>query len=242
VMGLASDSQALAFQRDAFAERYQVVAFDNRDAGRSERASEDYRVADLAQDALALADALGLGTFHLLGISLGSAAAQHVALAAPERVRTLTLAATWARFAPAWARLRARTWEREATRGSREELLEEFMLLTTTEPLFEDEDAVEAMKQGALDDPHPQELDALVRQMRAFEHHDTLDRLPELTVPTHVIAGDRDLLIPPWKGEEVAQRIPGATLTVLRGAGHAMNAERAPEFNAAVLAFLDANS
>ncbi len=242
IMGLASDSQGFAPQRAALAERHRVVLFDNRDAGRSARADVDYTVQDMATDTLGVADALELDRFHLLGISLGSAVAQHVALAAPERVRTLTLAATWARFAPAWARLRARTWEREAVRGSREELLEEFLLLTATEPAFEDEDGIAEMLKLALENPYPQELDALIRQMRAMEHHDVLDRLPELRIPTHVIAGERDVLIPPWKGQEVADAIPGATFTLLRGAGHAMNAERAEEFNAAVLGFLDANS
>ncbi len=239
VMGLASDSQAFGMQLDPLAARMQVVLFDNRDVGRSSRAEADYAVTDMATDTLALADALELPRFHLLGVSLGSAIAQHVALRAPERVRSLTLAATWARFAPAWARLRAWTWEREAVRGSREELLDELMLLTLTERVFESEAGIAEMKRMNLENPHPQELEAMLRQMRAMEHHDVLDRLPELTMPAHVIAADRDLLIPPWKGEEVAQRIPGSRLTVLRGVGHAMNLERADEFNAAVLGFLE---
>lgn len=238
VMGLASDSQAFGMQFDALAADFQVVVFDNRDVGRSSRCQADYAVADMAADTLALADALGLRDFHLLGISLGSAVAQHVALRAPERVRSLTLAATWARFAPAWARLRAHTWEREALRGSREELLEELMLLTLSERVFESDEGIAQMKRMSLDNPHPQQLDALIRQMRAMEHHDVLDRLDELRMPVHVIAGDRDLLIPPWKSEEVAERVPDSTLTVLRGVGHAMNMERADEFNAAVLGYL----
>ena len=242
VMGLASDSQGFAPQRATLAGRYRVIVFDNRDAGRSSRAEVDYAVEDMATDTLGLADALELDRFHLLGISLGSAVAQHVALRAPDRVRTLTLAATWGRFAPAWARLRAKTWEREAVRGSREELLEEFLLLTATEPAFESEADIAELLRLALENPYPQELDALIRQMRAMEHHDVLDRLAELRMPTHVLAGERDVLIPPWKGAEVVERIPDATFTLLEGTGHAMNAERADEFNAAVLGFLDANS
>ncbi|MEJ7892630.1 MAG: alpha/beta hydrolase [Solirubrobacteraceae bacterium] len=58
-------------------------------------------------------------------------------------------------------------------------------------------------------------------------------------MPVHVIAGERDLLIPPWKSEEVAQYVADASLTVLRGIGHAMNLERVDQFNAAVLDWLD---
>ena len=57
-------------------------------------------------------------------------------------------------------------------------------------------------------------------------------------MPVHVIAGDRDLLIPPWKSEEVAERVEDSTLTILRGIGHSMNLERAEQFNTAVLDWL----
>ena len=53
-----------------------------------------------------------------------------------------------------------------------------------------------------------------------------------------VIAGDRDMLIPLWKSEEVAEHIDDATVTVLRGIGHAMNMERVDEFNDAVIGWL----
>ena len=95
VMGLASDTLAWALQVPAFAERHQTIVFDNRDVGQSSMADGPYEISDMAQDALALADALELDSFHLLGVSMGGAIAQEMALAAPERIRTLTLAVTW---------------------------------------------------------------------------------------------------------------------------------------------------
>ena len=82
-------------QVQAFAAAYRTVIFDNRDAGQSSMADSDYEIADMARDALALADDLELDTFHLLGVSMGGAIAQEIALQAPERVRTLTLAVTF---------------------------------------------------------------------------------------------------------------------------------------------------
>lgn len=238
VMGLASDHRAWGLQLPAFAERFRTIVFDNRDTGRSTMVEEDYDLADLATDTLGLADALGLDRFHLLGISLGSAVAQHVALRAPERVRTLTLAATWGGTARAFAEMRAAVWEREVRRSTTEEWLEEMMLLTLSERMFESEEALAEIKRMTLEDPHPQPTEALIRQIRATSRHDLRDRLGELRMPVHVIAGDRDVLIPAWKAEEVAERIENATLTVLRGIGHAMNMERAEQFNAAVLDWL----
>jgi pimeloyl-ACP methyl ester carboxylesterase len=238
VMGLATDHQGWGLQLPAFAERFRTIVFDNRDTGQSTMSEDDYEVTDLADDALGLADALELDAFHLLGISLGSAVAQHVALRAPERIRTLTLAATWGGTAPAYARMRAGVWEREVRRSTAEEWLEEMMLLTLSEALFENEDALAEIKRMTLENPHPQPTDALIRQIRATSRHDVRDRLGELRMPVHVIAGDRDVLIPVWKSEEVAERVEGSTLTVLRGIGHAMNMERVEQFNDAVLGWL----
>jgi pimeloyl-ACP methyl ester carboxylesterase len=242
VMGLASDSQGWGLQLDALSERFRTIVFDNRDVGRSTQSDADYEIADLADDAIGLADHLGLDRFHLLGISLGSCVAQRVALAIPERIETLTLAATWAGTARAYSEMRARVWEREVRRSTTEEWLEEMMLLTLSENVFETDEGVETMKRLALENPHPQATDGLIRQIRSMSHHDVRDRLGELRMPVHVIAGDRDLLIPPWKSEEVAERVDGATLTILKGIGHSMNLERADEFNEAVLGWLAANA
>lgn len=238
IMGLASDHQAWGLQVPAFAERFRVIVFDNRDTGESTICDADYDVTDLADDALGLADALGLDRFHLLGISLGSAVAQHVALREPERIRTLTLAATWGGTAPAYAQMRADVWEREVRRCTAEEWLEEMMLLTLSERMFESEEAIAEIKRMTLENPHPQPTEALIRQIRATSRHDVRDRLGDLRMPVHVIAGDRDVLIPVWKSEEVAERVEDATLTVLRGIGHAMNMERVEQFNDAVLGWL----
>src|SRR3954469_20588626 len=94
VHGLGCDRRAWALQIEPFSKSYRTVFFDNRDVGQSSLAAHAYSTADMAQDVLALADHLELGTFHLLGISLGGMVSQQVALAAPERVRTLTLAVT----------------------------------------------------------------------------------------------------------------------------------------------------
>lgn len=242
VMGLASDSQGWGTQMGALSERFRTIVFDNRDVGRSTTCEDDYDIADLADDAIALADHLELDRFHLLGISLGSCVAQRVALAIPDRILTLTLAAAWAGTAAPYSEMRARVWEREVRRSSTEEWLEEMMLLTLSEHVFESQAGVDAMKKMALENPHPQPTEGLIRQIRSMSRHDVRDRLSELEMPVHVIAGDRDLLIPPWKSEEVAEHVEDATLTILRGIGHSMNLERAEQFNAAVLDWLSANA
>ena len=135
VMGLASDTLAWALQVPAFAERHQTIVFDNRDVGQSSMADGPYEVSDMAQDALALADALELDSFHLLGVSMGGAIAQEMALAAPERIRTLTLAVTWP-AGGAWAAQLSAVWGARVQLISREQHVDELMLLNLSEALL----------------------------------------------------------------------------------------------------------
>src|SRR5581483_8431240 len=97
VMGLGGDHLAWGFQLRPFAERYRVIAFDNRGAGRTDAPDVPYTTPLMASDTLALMDTLGIERAHVLGVSMGGMIAQEMALAAPERIHTLHLACTLAR-------------------------------------------------------------------------------------------------------------------------------------------------
>jgi pimeloyl-ACP methyl ester carboxylesterase len=237
VAGLSADTLVWALQVPAFSSRHRTVIFDNRDAGQSSMADGPYEIADLAQDALALADALELGTFHLLGVSMGGAIAQEMALAAPERVRTLTLAVTYA-SGSSWTRKLSEVWGSRVRKLTFEEHVDELMLLNHSEEFFENAGAVEYVRGVMLENPHPQPAEAFARQLHAASRHDARDRLSSLSMPVHVIGAEHDLLVPVWKAREVASLIPGAKLTVIEGAPHGAPIERAEEFNDAVLDFI----
>jgi len=237
VHGLTVDTLGWALQLPSFSERHRTVIFDNRDAGQSSAGTAGYSVADMAQDALALADELGLASFHLLGISMGGAIAQEVALAAPNRVRTLTLAVTFPRGG-AWAHSLSKVWSARVREMPRERHVDELLLLNLSEEFFENEAAVRFARDLSLQNPHPQDPEGFARQLEASSHHDASDRLPTLSMPTHVIGGQRDILVPVWKSEELAALIPDARLTVLERAPHGLSMERAEEFNRLVLDFI----
>ena len=99
-------------------------------------ASGPYTIADMAKDALELADGLDIESFHLLGVSMGGAIAQEMALAAPDRVRTLTLAVTWPRSG-AYARSLGEVWGGRTAGMTREQRVDELMLLTMSEGFYE---------------------------------------------------------------------------------------------------------
>ena len=237
VHGLSLDTLSWLMQVPAWSQHYQTVIFDNRDVGQSSYAEADYEVTDMAADALGLADHLGLESFHLLGVSMGGAIAQQIALSAPERVRTLTLCVTFG-GSGAWGRLYGQMLGKAVAGFTPEDAVDNFMLLCFTEQFFENAAQVEFMRTASLSNPNPQRPDGFARQAAASGRHDVRDRLGSLDIPTHVIGGSHDILVPVWKSEELAELIPGAKLTVFDGSGHGVQWERAEEFNRAVLDFL----
>ncbi len=248
VMGLGADCSQWALNVEAFAEAHRLVIFDNRDVGRSGYAHAPYEISDMAADALALADHLGLGRFHLLGVSMGGAISQQIALIAAERLLTLTICASWAGGGRWWRQRQRATWapREPLTEPSEEQLLarareeaEHLLILTLSAETYEDDRVRERAIKRILASPHPQHPDGFRRQAAAASRHEVRDRLVEIAVATHVIGAECDVLIPVWKSKEIAAAIVDAELTVIEGAAHGMNLEHAREFNAAALGFIE---
>jgi pimeloyl-ACP methyl ester carboxylesterase len=240
VTGLGTDHHGWMLQVPEFSKHYRVVTFDNRDVGQSKQADGPYEIADMARDALALADHLELDTFHLLGMSMGGAIAQEMALLAPERLRTLTLVVTFAGGGD-WAAERARLWSEIRGLIELETHLDWLLLFGMSEDFYAQPERVEYSKQLMRANPYPQSAEAFQRQVQASGRHEARDRLGRISVPTHVIGAEHDTLVPVWKSKEIADLIRGADYAVVPRAPHAVNMERAEEFNELVLGWLRAN-
>jgi len=235
IMGFAADSRMWMFQTPTFAERYRCITFDNRAVGNSTGPLEGLTMEQMASDALAVLDAEGIERAHVLGISLGGAIAQHVALKAPERIRSLVLAATWCRRNPYLPRL-GRIGTEILEQVGRESVVHASMLwLFTPKFLLEHSEMADAIEAMALDQAvHPEVFTA---QQGALFEHDVREALGSLEIPTLVIVGRRDVFVPPELSEEIAAAIPGAEFVLLE-TGHAFTIEERDAFNHAVLEFL----
>jgi 3-oxoadipate enol-lactonase len=172
---------------------------------------------------------------------MGGTIAQELTLAARGRVETLTLCVTFG-GGGAWGRTQGQTWAARAQGMTREERIDELMLLCFSEQFYENAEQVAFLRQALLANPHPQEPEAFARQLLATSRHEARERLGSLDLPIHVIGAEHDLLVPVWKSRELAELIPGAQLTILPGAAHGANLERAEDFNAAVLEFFAAEA
>jgi 3-oxoadipate enol-lactonase len=212
---------------------FEVVVYDHRGIGESDRAESPFTIADLADDAAALLTTLGRPDAHVFGISLGGMVAQELALRHPERVRTLALGCTYADGpggtldAPGAARM----LQAMATGNA------EVSLRTTFEVNFSreyaaDVDHYRAFRTAALTTQVP--LPVAAMQAQAAYVHDTSARLPALAVPTLVLHGTADEMLPAVNAAHIAALIPGARLERLEGAGHLFWWER-PHHTATLL-------
>jgi pimeloyl-ACP methyl ester carboxylesterase len=199
---------------------FQVVTFDNRDSGRSSHWPLPYLVAQMADDAIAVLDAAGVEDAHVYGISLGGMVAQELALRYPQRVQALVLGAT--------------------TAGGPEAILAESGPLTffvrvgamapeeaewaavpynyslRTRRLHGERIAEDIAKRVE----HQTDTLAYMHQVAAAAAHNTVGRLGAIRIPTLVVHGEEDVVMPPRNGHLLAKGIPGAQLQLWPNAGH----------------------
>lgn len=243
VMGIGYDSTLWTIaQVPALSQQFKVVIFDNRDAGRSSKATSAYTIADMADDTAALMDALQIQRAHVLGLSMGGMIAQQFALRHAGRLNRLVLSGCGA--APArsvfdpiqvWNWVKANDKSGEAFAGT------QFNGLFST-AFLRNKEAVQQTIAMLSSNPNPVGPDAYNRQAQAYLQYDALDNLAGIKAPTMVVVGEQDLLTPPWVCEEVASKIPGARFEVIKGDGasHVVPIERPDDFNQLVTRFLSA--
>ncbi|HEX6391528.1 MAG TPA: alpha/beta fold hydrolase [Solirubrobacteraceae bacterium] len=213
---------------------FDCIAFDNRGIGMSPPVSGPFTIRDLADDAAAVLDRLELESAHVLGISMGGMIAQELALAHPERIRTLTLGCTYcggpgsALLDPADGQRLFAAW----SSGDREQALKTGYELNVSEAFAAVEANYGPFREMALS--VPARLPTMMLQVQAVAAHDTQSRLGEIALPTLVIHGTADRMVPFANGELLASKIPGARLEAMDGVGHMFWWER-PEESAALL-------
>lgn len=206
--------------------------------GRSEIPDGPFRIADFAADTLALMNELELERPHLVGSSMGGAIAQEVALAAPERVRSLVLNGTWCRGDRFLHEIfRSWMWAAEKADSIRDFLVA--VNLWCFAPRIWNEGIMDGWLDAAEASPHAQTIDAFCRSAEALLYHDTADRIGAIRAPTLVTVGELDLVLPPRYSRELAERIPGARLVVVPGAGHQPFQEVPGEYNRLLVEFWD---
>lgn len=231
IRGYASAASLWYLQVPELSNCFKVITFDNRDTGNSDRVDAPYSVADMAGDVIALIEQLNLGPVHLLGTSMGGMIAQQTALARPDLVKTLILCCT--------------TCNSGAGLTSDPEVLNLFMTLPELSdeenvrrslPVFFALDSLTARKgliqefvEKSLAQRPP--LTTFVRHRQAIQGFQVCQELHRISIPTLILHGGEDLLLPPSNAWEIQKQIPSSKIKIYESLGHMFFMEAAETFN-----------
>jgi 3-oxoadipate enol-lactonase len=232
-LGYARRGWGPAIER--LADSFGVTFYDNRGIGESDKPAGPYTARDLAEDAVAVLDAVGDPRSHVIGASLGGMAAQELAIAFPERVDRLVLACTTPGGADAFP---------FPAKG---------LAVFAEAPTLEPDVALRKFVANALSDGAPDELVEEIYQWRlanppdpagwqaqaaAGTTYDGGGRAREISAPTLVVHGTEDNVVDTRNAELLGTLIPNARVELLEGCGHLCFWEQPERFARVVEEFL----
>jgi pimeloyl-ACP methyl ester carboxylesterase len=241
IVGLGSDGTNWAPHLDLYEKHFRTILINNRGAGLSDKPEGPYSSTMMADDAAAVMDAAGIDKAHVIGISMGGTITQQLALNHPERVRTITLACTWAKC----NNYAATVFEhmRKAREVCTPDRFHELLQLWLVAPSYYDMhwDELRQAQRDTLEKTNPMPYHAFSAQCDACLGHDSTARLGELDVPTLITVGVHDIFTPPAFSEYLQQNIRGAEYCPMENSGHYHYLEALDLFNSKTTSFMQAH-
>ncbi len=234
IIGLSSDLKWWDRLIPELENDFKIITFDNRGAGLTDKPDSSYSIQMFATDTIEFMDKLNLSQAHIFGISMGGMIAQEIALMAPDRVDRLALGCTHSGgkgfFMPLTDTIKQMSLRRK--RSPLDIARQTIMLQFSQNFQRNNPEHVQALTRHYLNNQPPPL--AASRQFWAAWNHDCYDRLPEISMPTLILAGDADDILPAKNLEALLSRIPNARLAKLPDCGHAFFIE-APKKTAKLL-------
>jgi len=237
INGLTSTVESWRYQVPAFSERYQVLVYDCRGQGRSDKPSSGYTGQHHTADLLALTSHLQLGKAHVVGHSFGAYIALNYAIEYPDKVRSLVVSDTAGEAYPLIEKI-LRSWVDAQEHGGLDLRFDISLPWLYAESFIGSNPRKirlfrEAFRKNDLNAVRGLTLESL--------ENDATPRLREIKAPTLLVLGEEDILTPFRYAEKLLEQIPDARLSVIKGCGHVPPIEKHREFNQIVLEFLGEN-
>ena len=210
---------------------FDVIAYDHRGVGASTPLDGPVTIRQMADDAAGLLGALEIDSAHVLGISMGGMIAQELAIGHAERVRTLTLGCTYCggEGSALASEIVMRKLAAAMASGDRERALRAGWEMNVSSAMAANDQAYARFREIGMQ--RAVAVPVIIEQLQACAAHDANARLAQLAMPTLVVHGTEDQLLPVQNGRLIASRIPAARLEIFDGVGHLFFWER-PERSA----------
>jgi len=236
-------------QIGALSEKFKVIVFDNRGAGKSDRPNIPYTMDMYVEDIKSFMDLLQIQKAHIVGWSLGGMIVQNFVLKYPERVNKLVLINTFAGFPNEQGLIMykngliKRYYEIlkdpvKAFFDHAHGFTRKFKKMMQEDPkrkfygLFSAEDII---KKNSTNPATPQDLENGVNAIAA---HNVTDSLSKIKNETLILTANKDRISPKTANEKIHERIANSVLKIINGAGHDSPFEKAPEMNQTIIEFL----
>ena len=222
---------------EGLSKHFKLILFDNRGAGRTDLSKREYTMRLFADDTAGLMNALGISKAHILGMSMGGMIAQELAINYPQKVSKLILCSTSSQ--PSYSKEGYRVLEAMSqspieeltklilsfpfTLDYPQDLLKLYPMIIfgqTNEFAKENPDLAKLLLHQRT--KHPTSQEGFRNQYGAILRFNTQARLQQIKVPTLVLQGKKDRLVPPENGSILAKAIPNAKLVYLENSAHVL--------------------
>ncbi len=237
IMGLGATHEWWGRLTPVVSPHFRTILFDNRGVGRSAVPPGPYSIPDMAADGAAVLDAAGVESAHVFGASMGGMIAQEFALTFPSRVRSLILGCTACggrESVPARREVIDALMARAAmTRDEAMRVMVPYIFDAATARELVEEDLALRLQTTVPNDGYF----AQVQAIRSWAG--THSRLSTIALPTLIIHGETDELVPPDNARVLARAIPNAALVMLPHASHIFLTDQFDAASEAILSFLD---
>jgi pimeloyl-ACP methyl ester carboxylesterase len=219
IHGLAGDCSAWNAQIARLQEHYRVIAFDNRGAGRSSAPDYLYTTKLFADDTIGLLDSLEISEpAHIIGRSMGGAIAQEIALAYPNRVRSMIITASFGKLDSYGYQILDSINQVVEAQGYAPAAKIQSLFFFPPAYFNEHRQEMTAFETALAETDRP--IHGYTNSTHACLVHDSLDRLPQVTCPTLVLAGGQDVLCAVGASQQIADLVPGCAIKIYEEASH----------------------
>jgi len=219
IHGLAGDYRAWIPQIDKFKANYRVIAFDNPGSGGSSDVDGPTSMEEIAKAVLVMVDQLGVERAHVVGRSMGGAIGQYMALLQPERVHTLTMAASLAKADPICKRILINMREVLEWRDNWTDWARHSTWVFFAPEFYNANPEIVAQIEDLVGDESRSKI-SYVNLSKSILEHDTLDQLDNISCPVQIMAGAQDPVCSMTITKGMQEALPSAETVIFENSSH----------------------